>query len=128
MIRSRAWICVVAGVAFACAGDPEVQTVLRPDAQAREPKSRDCPLVVYPIDQRLDPSCREIGDVWVGDSDRTTECSWNQIVDTIRRYACFNGADAAQIVSHYEPSFWGSTCHQARARLVVCHAEDARAQ
>jgi hypothetical protein len=124
----RTWSCALAIAICACESLPEVQTVLRPDGQNLEPRERDCPLVVYPIGQRLDPSCKEVGDLWVGDTGSTTECDWDQVLDTVRRHACFAGVDAAQIVNHYEPSFWASTCHQVRARLVVCRSEDGHGQ
>jgi hypothetical protein len=116
----RASTCILAIVVSGCSTAMEIQTVARPhlrDLQAREP---DCDLVIYEISEQIDPSCEEVGDVFVGDTGFTMDCGWDQVIDAVRREACTFGADAAQIVAHHEPSFTGSTCHQVRARLVVC--------
>jgi hypothetical protein len=122
----RTWVCLIMIGLSGCS--LEIQTVSRPDWQNLRPRARDCHLVVYPIDQKLDPSCKEIGDVFVGDTGWTTDCEWNRVIDTVRSQACLFGADAAQLVHHHEPSFWGSTCHQVRARFLACQAEERHAE
>ena len=119
-----AWAIATALAVCGCAAN--VQTVARPDAPLRAAKPPSCQLPVHPADRRLGPACVEIGDVYVGDTGFTTDCGWNRALEIVRQEACRFGADAAQIVAHHEPSFWGSTCHQVRARFLVCATEPAR--
>lgn len=88
----------------------------------------DCSIPVHPPSKPLEPGCREVGDVFVGDTGWSTDCGRRRVAETIRVEGCRYGADAAQIVSHHEPSFFGSTCHQVRARFLACDVEapDAR--
>jgi hypothetical protein len=117
--RIAALVLLLALVATGCS--TEIQTVGRPGAPPRVPKSEDCALPVYESDSPLDASCVEVGDVFVGDTGWSTDCGIDSVREQIRKEGCLFGADAAQIVRHHEPSpMWGSTCHQVRARFVVC--------
>jgi hypothetical protein len=111
--------------ALGCRSNVAIQTIARPDLEPRAPKSPNCELIVRPADYRFDPGCREIGDVYIGDTGFSVNCGLEQVMDIVRGEACRAGADAAQVVAHHEPSFFGSTCHQVRARFLVCEPEVA---
>ena len=98
----------------------DVQTVARPGERARTPKRVGCTLELHPPGYRFDPACREIGDVYVGDTGWTTDCDLEKARETIRAEGCRFGADAAQIVADHEPTAFGSWCHQVRARFMLC--------
>jgi len=119
-MNPRIWPLFGALAVCGCSTALEVQTVGRPGWESPGPRDRNCPLVVHAIGEELDPGCREVGDVFVGDTGSSTDCGWDRMIDTVRMQGCFYGADAAQIVRHREPSFWESTCHQVRARLLSC--------
>lgn len=106
-----------------CSSELEIQTVSRPNWRDQKPRIEDCGLTVYKSTYAFDASCEEVGDVFVGDTGWSVDCGWDRVVRVIQSEACKFGADAAQIVAHHEPSFFGSTCHQVRARFMVCDSE-----
>ena len=123
-MKVRIWACALTIVASGCSTQLEIQIVGRPDWQPRAVLPADCALTVYEITEVPDRECTEIGDVFVGDTGSTTDCGLERVIDTVRSEACNYGADAAQIVAHHEPSFFGSTCHQVRARFLSCKADE----
>ena len=64
--------------------------------------------------------CREVGDVFLGDSGYTTNCGQARAYDELLHQACLFGADAVQVVRAYQSSPLSSTCYQVRARFLVC--------
>ena len=120
----RTAILVLALVAIGCSSEMAIQTVSRPNRPALAPRGPACTLPIYARDSSVDASCVEVGDVYVGDTGWSTDCGLERVRSLLREQACGFGADAAQIVSHHEPSFFGSSCHQVRARLLVCKPEE----
>lgn len=119
--HTACWLLAV--VAWGCSSKLEIQTIRRPDAPALVPKYAGCRIEVHPEGYRFEPGCREVGGVFVGDTAWSTDCGWDRVLDVVREEACAFGADAAQIVAHHEPSVFGSSCHQVRARFMVCSHE-----
>jgi len=68
---ARAGLLAAALAVCGCAAN--VQTVTRPGSPPRAAKGPDCRLQIHPADRRLDPSCQEIGDVFVGDTGLTID-------------------------------------------------------
>lgn len=124
-MRLRTWACLFAVAASGCTTTLEVQTIVRPEWQSFVAHPEECAFTVYWDDHRFAPSCREIGDVFVGDTGFSVDCGWDRVMETVRSEACRVGAQAGQIVRHREPELFGSACDQVRARLVVCEHEDA---
>jgi len=120
----RAATLVLALVAIGCSSRMAIQTVSRPNPPPLVPRSPSCSLPVYAHDAPIDASCVEVGDVYVGDTGWSIDCGLERVRALVQEQACRFGADAAQIVSHHEPSFFGSTCHQMRARLLACKPEE----
>jgi hypothetical protein len=106
-----------------CTTRLDVLTIRRPDAPALVRKPAGCPLQVYAKDQSLPEGCREIGDVFVADTGWTYDCGLERVTGIVRNEACSQGADAAQLVTHYDPSISGSTCHEVRFRFLVCEQD-----
>jgi hypothetical protein len=123
-VQRRTAVLWLALAMVGCSSEMAVQTVTRPNLPPLTPRAPACALTVYAMDHVLDASCVEVGDVYVGDTGFSTDCGLERVRDTIRAEACRYGADAAQIVSHHAPTFFGSTCHQVRARFLVCKPEE----
>jgi hypothetical protein len=103
----------------------DVFSIRRPDVPSRPAKPAGCVLQVYPEEHRFPPECREVGDVFIGDTGWSYQCGWDRVRELVREEACVFGADAAQIISHYGPDFFGSSCHEVRARFVQCGDQEA---
>ena len=109
--------------AAGCTTRLDIMTIRRPDAPALARKPAGCPLQIYATDQSLPEGCREIGDVFVADTGWSYDCGLERVTGIVRNEACSQGADAAQLVTHYDPSITGSTCHEVRFRFLVCKQE-----
>lgn len=111
-----------------CSEKLAVQVIRRPDEPPRPSKVATCPLRLELQGHRFGPECREVGDVFVGDAGSSRSCGYDRVLSVVREEACRFGADAVQIVSHNQPRFFGSTCHQLRARFMACDAPKAVTQ
>jgi hypothetical protein len=126
-VRRASWLIgSLLLLSFGCSKTMDVFSIRHPSSVPRPAKPAGCALEVHPESYRFPPECREVGDVFIGDNGWSYDCGWDRVRERVRDEACAFGADAAQIVNHYEPDFFGSTCHEVRARFMECgHAEAA---
>ena len=110
----------------ACSEEYMVQVIRQPDTPMLAQRDERCELTVYRARDTVPAGCREVGDVFVGDSGATWNCAEPRTLDEVRRQACLFGADAAQVVRVHPGSFTGSSCDQVRARFLVCETHEAR--
>lgn len=60
-----------------------------------------------------------IGEIRVGDSGISTDCSFETVVDFAKANALQLGANAIKIYQHRPPNVLWSTCHQIRAKALL---------
>ena len=111
-------------VAIGCSAPFAVHLVRQPDAGPLTPRGDGCGADLYEQAETPPASCREVGDVFLGDSGYTTNCGRARAHDELLDQACRFGADAVQIVRAYESSPISSSCYQVRARFLVCTRDD----
>ncbi len=125
-MRGRRTIALAGLLIVGCSEEYMVQVVRQPDAPMLTQRAEGCLLTVYREAEPVPAGCREVGDVFVGDSGATSNCAAPRTLDEVRRQACLFGADAAQVVRVHPASFTGSSCDQIRARLPVCETRETR--
>ncbi len=97
---------------FSCS--PKIVTnAIKPYPPAKEYAE----LPVYQDKSEVPDEAEVIGDVFVGESGLTTQCSYNYVVYCAQEEARKIGGTALLIVEHIRPSFM-STCHQISAMIL----------
>jgi hypothetical protein len=119
MLRTAAVLLLLLA-ASGCSGTFAVHLVTQPDAGALTPHAEGCDVQLYEQTESPPSDCREVGDVFLGDTGYTTNCGRERAREELLHQACRFGADAVQIVRAYESSPLSSTCYQVRARFLVC--------
>lgn len=109
----------------ACSRTIEVQVIPYPWVAQLRPKSADCTVPIYREGDSVPKTCSDVGDVFVGDTGYTTGCGLDRMLDEVRVQTCLYGADAAQVMRMQEPSFFGSSCYEIRARFLKCPASSS---
>jgi hypothetical protein len=114
-LRGLLTLAPVLGALSGCAMD--VQVIRYPDAAQPEVVS-DCEVELLAWHRAPARSCRDVGDVYVGDPGLALlHCGREPVEAMIRNEACRLGANVA-LVRRVED--FQSSCYQARARLLQC--------
>ena len=74
-------------------------------------------VIVYTLEQEAPVDAEVIGQVNVGDSGFSTDCSYDVVLNLAKLEARKAGGNAIKITSHKTPNFW-STCHQITATIL----------
>lgn len=105
-------------VACACVTrDMDVQVIRYPGAPIPPRPGTGCDVDLLGEDHFELVHCRDIGDVFVGDTGSSVECGRARVRREIHREACRAGANAVVIRRIHDPN---SDCYNARARLLLC--------
>jgi hypothetical protein len=112
---------LVAAFAWGCSQRLAVYVIRQPDAGALVPRA-PCEVRVYPFGVAAPAECREVGDVFVGDTAFSTNCGLGRVMSVVQESACQQGADTVQIVREHAEGSYGSSCAQVRARFLTCAA------
>ncbi len=108
---------------LACSSTLEIQVIDYQSGAGLTPKDSDCEMVLYGENQPIPAGCIPVGDAFVGDTGGSSNCGYSRVKREMRKQACSFGADAARVVRHHKPSFFGSSCHQLRAQFLRCPQE-----
>src|SRR5262249_28921557 len=111
-VLSRVAALVALVAVFACTRRLQVHVIAQADRGTPAPRPDTCEARWYEATEPLAASCREIGDVFVGDTGWTFDCAAERVRAEVRRQACLFGADAVQVIHDEEPSLFGSSCEQ----------------
>jgi hypothetical protein len=112
----RLALALLVGALPACA--MQVQGIHYPGIAEPEALAEDCEVELVAWHREPARSCRDVGDVYVGDPGLAfAACGQEPVEDAIREQACRHGANVA-LVRHIED--FQSSCYQARARLLEC--------
>ena len=106
--------------------DLEVQVIHYPGFEHRESRDEPCEDVqtlnsirVLAVDELRPKGCRQIGDVFIGDSSTSYPCEPEDLIARLRLTACLEGTAMTQII-HITSPRGGQSCHQLRAALLSC--------
>jgi hypothetical protein len=133
MTRSREYVLTIS--AFSCMlltgcffppPDLEVQVIHYPGFEHHESRVEPCEDVqalskihILAVDELRPEGCRQIGDVFIGDSSTSYPCEPEDLIERFRLTACLEGAAMTQIIHITSPRD-GQSCHQLRAALLIC--------
>jgi len=65
----------------------------------------------------LPENSQYIGDLKIGDTGFSTDCSYNKVMSDAKAEARKVGGNLIQIIELKEPSTWGSTCYRIKAKI-----------
>jgi len=107
-------------LAAGCALD--VQPIRYPESADLAPRPDGCEVHVLEWHRGPEGECREVGDVYVGDRGLAlfSGCGKERALDEIRAQACRLGADTALVRRVKD---FGTSCYEARARLLRCNVD-----
>jgi hypothetical protein len=116
----KLWGLSLLVLATGCALD--VQPIRYPESADLAPRPDGCDVRVLEWHRGPEGECREVGDVYVGDRGLAffSGCRKELVVDEIRAQACRLGADTALVRRVKD---FGTSCYEARARLLRCNAD-----
>ena len=75
-------------------------------------------VVVFSMDKAEPDGAEFLGQVKIGDTGFSTNCSYDVVVDKAKLEARKVGGNAIKIVEHKMPSVMGSSCHRITARIL----------
>jgi hypothetical protein len=100
-----------------CSSKMDIQLIRYPEAAGLADRGDDCEMRLVDATAPLEGECRDVGDVFVGDTGFSVSCDEERVMGEIRTAACRLGADTAVV---RRLGGMSSTCYQARARLLSC--------
>lgn len=75
-------------------------------------------IVVIGLDQSEPDNIEVLGQVKIGDTGFTTNCSYDIVIDKAKLEARKAGGNAIKIIEHNPPTAMGSTCHRITAKIL----------
>lgn len=105
----RVLLILIVPILFSCG--PATRIFI---SERYEPTSYDRDIIVYEVTDPVPESAVKIGEIYIGDTGFSTDCSYNTVRQKLLIEARKRGAHAVQIYEHILPSFW-STCHSLKA-------------
>jgi hypothetical protein len=123
MSRLRPCLWLVIGWVVGCSPAMDIQLIRYPEGAALSSSDDDCTVQLLGASAALADDCKDVGDVFVGDTGFSVGCDEERVLGEIRNAACRLGADTAVI--RRIGDIW-STCYQARARLLMCPSSHSR--
>lgn len=106
-----------------CSPTMDIQLIRYPEGAALSARNDDCAVQFLGASAALANDCKDVGDVFVGDTGFSVGCGEERVLGEIRTAACRLGADT--VVVRRIGDVW-SSCYQARARLLVCPTSYSR--
>ncbi len=84
---------------------------------SRQPKSSNYPINVFDVGQRVPRNCVILGVINTGDTGLSMDCSYNAVIEYIKKKARAVGGDAISILQVQKPDL-GSTCYRIIANVI----------
>lgn len=75
-------------------------------------------VVVFEPGEPVPNSAEPLGKVSVVDAGMSTNCKYDQVLKLARQETAKVGGNGLVIVSHLNPSFWGSSCHRISGMML----------
>ncbi len=110
---SRTAILSISLLTMIAACSPKISSRLTNTSQ---PLPYDAPVAVLGLADRVPEGATLVGDLKVGDSGFSTDCSYETVIDAARLEARKSGGNIVKVTKHKKPDLW-STCHRVEARV-----------
>ncbi len=109
-----------------CSSKMDIQLIRYPEAAGLADRGEGCDLRFLDAAALIEhPECKDVGDVFVGNTGFSISCDEERVMGEIRLAACGLGADTA-VVRRLRGT--RSTCYEARARLLSCSIAGKRGE
>lgn len=76
-------------------------------------------VIVIELDQLEPDNAEVLGQIKIGDTGFTTNCSYSIVIDKAKLEARKAGGNAIKITEHRLPTVLGSTCHRIKATILI---------
>ncbi len=114
----------IAIVLLFSACSPKVATTI---TQTEKPLDYTEEVAVIPLSEAIPDGSRELGEIKIGDTGFSTNCSWEVVIEKAKEEARKAGGNAIKITEHKPPSVFGSSCHRITATIIKTdHPEDLK--
>ncbi len=115
MTKRRHVLPALAAALLSVSCGPYVQVILYAEGKQATPREPYCDVVFYENYKTPPPDVTAFGDVFVGDTGFTFQCTELAMQTRIRQEACAAGADAVHLLTSNSAA---SSCRQTRASLL----------
>ena len=102
-------------LASICSCSPKISTSISKNYMPIDYKQE---IMVIGLDQAEPDDAELLGQVKVGDTGFSTNCSYDVVIDKAKMEARKVGGNAIKIIEHKLPSMMGSSCHRITARIL----------
>ena len=94
---------------------PKVVTNIQ---HSTEPLAYTEKVKVVPLEKPMPNNAKIIGEIKIGDTGFSTNCTWEVVIQKAKEEARKAGGNAIKITEHIPPSVWGSSCHRIRGTII----------
>ncbi|MTI29266.1 hypothetical protein, partial [Xanthovirga aplysinae] len=94
---------------------PKVITSLNKSYAALDYKQE---IIIIGLDKIVPEGSELLGEVIIGDTGFSTNCNYEIAIEKAKLEARKAGGNALKIVEHKFPSFWSSSCHRIKAKIL----------
>jgi len=105
--------CLIFGLFLISACSPKISSKL---TNAARPLDYDMPVIVLGLDAEVPKAATRVGDLKIGDSGFSTDCSYETVINAAKLEARKAGGNVVKITKHRTPDFL-STCHRITAQV-----------
>lgn len=115
-------VILIAGLIIFSSCNPKISTSLSKSYPTLDYKQD---VLVISLDQSEPENAEVLGQVKIGDTGFTTNCSYDIVIDKAKLEARKVGGNAIKIIKHTPPSGFGSTCHNITANILKIENVDS---
>lgn len=108
-------VFLIAGLIIFSSCNPKISTSLSKSYPTLDYKQD---VLVLSLDQAEPENAEVLGQVKIGDTGFSTNCSYDIVIDKAKLEARKAGGNAIKITKHTPPSAFGSTCHNITANIL----------
>lgn len=108
-------VCLTTLLFVLSACSPKVVTKI---SKKSDPLDYTEKVAVIGLEQAIPDGANELGDIKIGDSGFSTNCSWEVVIAKAKEEARKAGGNAIKITEHKPPSLMGSSCHRIKAKII----------
>lgn len=108
-------LATIAVLLFFSSCNPKITTSI---SRSYPPLDYKQEVAVIGLDDKEPDDAELLGQVKIGDSGFSTNCSYATVIDDAKLEARKAGGNAIKIIEHRAPSAFGSSCHSITARIL----------
>ncbi len=122
MFKSIQIWCVFGIVLLFSACNPKVSSTLIQTTPSSEYTGK---IVVLGMQQAVPENAQKLGQVKIGDTGFSTNCSYDVVIEKAKAEVRKAGGNCLKITDHKLPSAWGSSCHRIEADILMVNDIEA---